>query len=71
MPRPFVVDCQAAQALGYRPAVTYARAIGATCDWLVADAANGDWTARYPVLASYPRPQFDYAAEDALLPLMG
>jgi nucleoside-diphosphate-sugar epimerase len=68
LPRPFVVDCQAALALGYSPAVTYADSIGATCDWLVADAANGDWKERYPVLASYPRNHFDYTAEDAVMP---
>jgi len=65
LPRPFVVDCQAARRLGYSPATTYADAVNATCDWLVGDTANGNWKERYPVLASYPRNQFDYAAEDA------
>jgi len=65
VPRPFVLDCQAALALGYTPVTTYAQAVGATCDWLVADAANGDWRERYPVLASYPRDHFDYAVENA------
>jgi len=65
VPRPFIVDCQAALDLGYAPITTYADAIGATCDWLVRDAVNGDWKERYPVLASYPRNLFDYAAEDA------
>jgi nucleoside-diphosphate-sugar epimerase len=39
LPCPFILDCQAAVSLGYAPAVTYAGAIGATFDWLVADAA--------------------------------
>jgi nucleoside-diphosphate-sugar epimerase len=65
VPRPFVVDCRAAIRLGYSPATTYADAVGATCDWLVDDAANGDWKERYPVLASYPRNHFDYEVEDA------
>ena len=65
VPRPFIVDCQAAYDLGYTPATTFADAIGVTCDWLVQDAGNGDWTERYPVLASYPRDHFDYRAEDA------
>jgi nucleoside-diphosphate-sugar epimerase len=65
VPRPFVVDCRAARRLGYSPATTYADAVEATCDWLVNDAANGDWKERYPVLASYPRNHFDYDAEDA------
>jgi nucleoside-diphosphate-sugar epimerase len=67
VPRPFVLDCDAAGALGYSPVTAYADAIGATCDWLVADAGNGDWRDRYPVLASYPRDHFDYAAEDAFI----
>jgi nucleoside-diphosphate-sugar epimerase len=65
LPRPFVVDCRAARGLGYSPTTTYADAVEATCDWLVNDAANGDWKERYPVLASYPRNRFDYDAEDA------
>jgi len=32
LPRPFVVDCQAALALGYSPVTTYADAVAATCD---------------------------------------
>ena len=67
VPKPFVVDCRAAVALGYRPATTYSEAAGATCDWLAGEAGQGDWTLRYPQLASYPRDLFDYAAEDALL----
>lgn len=46
---------------------TYANAVGAMCDWLVEDAIRGDWKDRYPVLASYPRDLFDYAAEDRFL----
>ena len=65
VPRPFVLDCRAAQRLGYSPATTYADAAGAFCDWLVEDAANGDWQQRYPVLAAYPWNHFDYEAEDA------
>lgn len=71
LPRPFVVDCQAARRLGYSPATTYADAVEATCDWLVNDAANGDWKERYPILASYPRDQFDYEAEDAFFRTAG
>lgn len=67
VPRPFVLDCRAALGLGYSPATTYADAVGATCDWLVGEAADGDWRERYPALAAYPRDLFDYAAEDAFL----
>lgn len=65
IPLPFVVDCRAAEALGYAPATTYADAVKHTCDWLVATAGDGDWKDRFPRLASYPREHFDYAAEDA------
>jgi len=68
VPRPFVLGCQTALALGYSPAVTYAHSVGATCDWLVADSAKGDWKERYPALASYPRDLFDYASEDTFMP---
>ena len=67
IPRPFVLDCQAARDLGYVPKTTYADAMKSTCDWLVETAADGDWKARFPVLAAYPRDLFDYAAEDAFL----
>jgi nucleoside-diphosphate-sugar epimerase len=65
VPLPFVLDCGAALGLGYTPATTFADAVGGTCDWLTNEAADGDWTERYPVLAAYPRDHFDYAAEDA------
>ncbi len=67
VPRPFVVDCRTAEALGYKPATTYQDAVKLTCDWLVATAGDGDWKDRFPRLASYPWPLFDYAAEDAWL----
>ncbi len=64
VPRPFIIDCNAALGLGYVPATTYAGAIGMTCDWLM-DAGDGNWRERYPVFASYPQDPFDYVAEDA------
>ena len=65
VPRPFVVDCRAALDLGYSPATTYADAVKLVCNWLVATVGDGDWKERFPILASYPRDLFDYAAEDA------
>jgi len=67
IPLPFTVDCGAALDLGYSPVTTYANAVGAMCDWLEEDATRGEWKDRYPVLASYPRDLFDYAAEDRFL----
>jgi nucleoside-diphosphate-sugar epimerase len=67
VPRPFVVDCKAALDLGYSPTTTYADAVRSTCDWLVANASDGDWKERFPVLAAYPRNLFDYDAEDVFL----
>jgi nucleoside-diphosphate-sugar epimerase len=64
VPRPFVLDCQAALDLGYSPATTYGDAVKLVCDWLVATAGDGDWKERFPVLARSPRDLFDYAVED-------
>jgi nucleoside-diphosphate-sugar epimerase len=64
VPRPYIVDTQAALDLGYIPATTYADAVPAMCDWLVETANAGDWRERFPVLARYLRDLFDYAAED-------
>jgi nucleoside-diphosphate-sugar epimerase len=70
VPRPFVLDTSAALALGYAPVTTYEQAVGAICEDL-SDADIGEgWRARFPVLASYPYDQFDYASEDALLTLV-
>src|SRR5262245_2121979 len=41
VPRPFVLDMQAAVGLGYAPATTYADAVKLTCDWLVETASDG------------------------------
>jgi nucleoside-diphosphate-sugar epimerase len=64
VPRPFVVDCRAALALGYSPATVYVDAVKLVCEELVATADDGDWKERFPILASYPRDLFDYAVED-------
>jgi nucleoside-diphosphate-sugar epimerase len=64
IPRPYIVDTQAALDLGYMPSASYADAVPAVCDWLVETTHEGDWRERFPVLADYPRNLFDYAAED-------
>lgn len=66
-PRPFVLDTRAAEGLGYRPAADYAATCAAICADLVATSRQGDWRPLFPVLAAYPDPQFDYAAEGAAL----
>lgn len=66
-PRPFVLDTGAAQALGYAPVADYAATVGAIHDDLVQATAGRDWRDAFPVLASYPYDQFDYAAEDRAL----
>ena len=66
-PGPFVLDTSAAQALGYAPVADYAATAGATVDDLIRAAAGRNWRAVFPVLASYPYEQFDYAAEDRAL----
>lgn len=66
VPAPFVLDTRAAHTLGYAPATTYQRAIGTMCDWLRSRATE-PWRELFPILASYPRDLFDYAAEDRFL----
>jgi nucleoside-diphosphate-sugar epimerase len=63
VPRPFVIDTQAALGLGYVPATTYASAVSTMCDWLVQMAHAGDWREQFPGCARWRAP-FDYAAED-------
>jgi nucleoside-diphosphate-sugar epimerase len=67
VPRPFVLDMQAAAKLGYTPVTTYADAVKLTCNWLVETASDGDWRERFPGLARFPPDIFDYREEDRLL----
>ena len=66
-PRPFLIDGQAADGIGYQPVATYAAAVSETCSWLTAVADRAPWTELFPVLAQYPRNLFDYTAEDDFL----
>ncbi|MBL0403555.1 NAD-dependent epimerase/dehydratase family protein [Microvirga aerilata] len=66
-PRSFLIDGQAALAIGYEPTVAYAEAVVESCRWLSEVADRAPWPELFPVLASYPRDLFDYAAEDAFL----
>lgn len=68
--RPFVLSTAAAAALRPIPQTTYADAVSPAVDWL-ARTSPGDWKRQFPVLASYPRELFDYAAEDAYLLRVG
>jgi nucleoside-diphosphate-sugar epimerase len=62
-PLPVVLDMSAAEReLGYRPVATYAEAVPATCEWVIAELEGGrSWDATY--LAE----MLDYAAEDEAL----
>jgi nucleoside-diphosphate-sugar epimerase len=68
VPRPWVMDMTEAELqLAYRPVTTYARAVGATVDWLV-DATKGrDWREVLPRAAEVYANLFDYDAEDGFL----
>ena len=66
VPRPFILDVRAAEALGYSAATTYADAVKLTCNWLVETSSDGDWRERFPGIARPPDP-FDYREEDRLL----
>ena len=60
---PCVFDMSAAEReLGYRAVATYPEAVGATCEWLVAELASGrTWD------GTYLEATLDYAAEDAAI----
>jgi nucleoside-diphosphate-sugar epimerase len=58
-PLPIIANVSRAEALGYRPAATYAEAIGATCRSAETLAAAG------VPFVPYLQSMFDYAAEDA------
>jgi nucleoside-diphosphate-sugar epimerase len=60
---PCVFDMSAAEReLGYRAVATYPEAVGATCEWLIAELASGrTWD------GTYLEATLDYAAEDAAI----
>lgn len=66
-PHPVVLDMSAAAKLGYEPVTTYARAVPATCRWLVEVTRDRDWREVLPQAAGYLAPMLDYDAEDAYL----
>lgn len=63
LPKPFLLSMAAAAELGYKPVTSYAEAVGPYCDWLK-QHDDMNWQTAFPVLAGYPLPLFDYAAED-------
>ncbi len=65
VPAPFTLSTEAARQIGYTPATDYARSVPKTCAWL-RSLAGEDWRERFPVLARYTIPLFDYEAEDEL-----
>src|SRR5207247_776961 len=67
-PKPVVLDMtEAAFEIGYRPVTTYERAVGATCEWLVAATKERPWQELMPRMAEHMQDSFDYRAEDELL----
>jgi nucleoside-diphosphate-sugar epimerase len=63
VPAPFTLSTEAARRIGYKAATDYARSVQGTCQWL-RSSVGGDWRDRFPVLAQYTVPLFDYDAED-------
>jgi hypothetical protein len=63
-PQPFLLDMDAARALGYRLVVAYPAAVAATCEWLLAATRGRDWRQALPGLAAHGSHLFDYEAED-------
>lgn len=64
-PSPLIVDIDAAAALGYHPAGTYAETTRPYVEWM--HGLADDWKAVFPMFAHYPSDPFDYAAEDNAL----
>jgi nucleoside-diphosphate-sugar epimerase len=72
VPRPLVLDMAEAEfEVGYRPVTRYARAVRATCEWLVEASRDRPWQEVAPQLAGYAPNSFDYEAEDRLLSELG
>ncbi|MGV1945630.1 MULTISPECIES: NAD-dependent epimerase/dehydratase family protein [unclassified Agrobacterium] len=64
VPAPFTLSTDAARQIGYVPVTDYAGSVANTCEWLRREAGE-DWRERFPVLARYSVPLFDYDTEDA------
>ena len=64
-PSPMIVSMEAAAAIGYRPAGSYADTTLPYTEWMKSLAA--DWKTAFPTFGHYPSDPFDYAAEDAAL----
>lgn len=64
VPAPFTLSTEAARQIGYTAVTDYARSVSGTCQWL-RSLADNDWRERFPVLARYTVPLFDYDTEDA------
>lgn len=63
VPSDFTVSMEAAEALGYHPAGSYAETLPPYVDWMRANVSN--WQSAFPTFQHYPSDPFDYAAEDA------
>jgi nucleoside-diphosphate-sugar epimerase len=63
-PRPYVIDCTAAKALGWDGGEEYAIAVKDTARWLLTFESNSNWSEQFTSFANYPNDPFDYTAED-------
>jgi nucleoside-diphosphate-sugar epimerase len=66
IPKPFVMDMTAAEALGYRPVGAFSDLAAEICRATI-QAAGDDWRTAFPVLAGYGYDLFDYTEEDRAL----
>ncbi len=64
VPAPFTLSTEAALKIGYTPVTDYSRSVGDTCQWL-RYLSDENWQERFPALARYTIPLFDYDTEDA------
>jgi nucleoside-diphosphate-sugar epimerase len=66
-PRPYVLDCRVARALGWDGGPKYEAAVKPTLDWLLDLHMRGNWMESLTGFARYAHDPFDYAAEDEWL----
>jgi nucleoside-diphosphate-sugar epimerase len=67
VPRPYVLNCGAAKALGWDGGQVYGEAVKKTAQWLLQFKAGTDWQAQLTGFSNYADGPFDYAAEDQFL----
>ncbi len=67
VPRPYVLDTQRANALGWDGGKDYAEEIADVCDWALWAAEQESWDKCFPLSEVYGANVFNYEAEDEFM----